>query len=82
MLHYAIADAPAPVALPAQDEPTDPGLPAPATEILPVVAPNESLDPTQMQSVDDFLDDRFLMQGDPFFGTTFDWFAWGGNAEV
>ncbi|KAG6144105.1 hypothetical protein E4U38_003076 [Claviceps purpurea] len=69
-------------ALPVQDEPTNPGLPAPAAEILPIVAPNESLDPTQMQPVDDFLDDRFIMQSDPFFGTTFDWFAWGGDLEV
>jgi len=47
----------------------------------PAVEANESMDPMQTQSLDDLLDDRFFLQNDPFFGTTFDWFAWG-NPEV
>ncbi|KAG6020201.1 hypothetical protein E4U41_002922 [Claviceps citrina] len=54
---------------------------APSVDMMAAPAPHEGLDLDTMhtQTLDDLLDDRFFLQNDAFFGTTFDWFAWGNQ---
>ncbi|KAG5975006.1 hypothetical protein E4U55_007911 [Claviceps digitariae] len=76
----AVPEAPT-TTLATQSAPVSVRSPTHTMDLTPSVAANESLDHMQSQPLDDFLDDRFVLQNDPFFGATFDWFAWGNQEE-
>ncbi|KAG6007649.1 hypothetical protein E4U21_005730 [Claviceps maximensis] len=66
---------------PVQDVTVNVRTPAHSMDLISAVAAHEILDRMQTQPLDDVLDDRFILQNDPFFGTTFDWFAWGNQEQ-
>lgn len=78
--HNVVPEAPT-TTLPTQVASVNIRSPAQSMDVMPAVAASETLNHMQTQPLDDFLDDRFLLQNDAFFGTTFDWFAWGNQEE-